>query len=418
MRVSKNKYCSKPMANKKTKAMKKSFFSILILVVLVLSCDKKDDAPQPDVEEYNVSVTFDNSQGNVIIEPNKKTYTPGEVVTLKIAPNEGYMFSNWEGQVAGEDINKDEISFTIESDIDVKAIFKMKEANQFSLDLTVNESEGEVSVTPEKSIYLEGDKVTLKATPAEGYIFSEWTGTLTGNQPEMEIQMDKDHEITAVFKKVDATSQSSFLMQVNGEYNLDSKMWDFNIRLEDKVAEISIIDATVKINDTELLYDDSNSTYSSTLDSSILNTEIEISITHPDVGTLNYPVLISAFPSGEDGINFTQSEDGNSISITWADLEGVDAYLVRRLLRSPATQSLANYLPASEDSNNLNGVRTTNSFTTTFNEIWSSNTSSFPRFNYFELRIHPLIIKKELERLHADSYIIIEGRPTAINGTR
>ncbi|MDR0475628.1 MAG: hypothetical protein LBH43_18395, partial [Treponema sp.] len=49
---------------------------------------------------------------------------------------------------------------------------------------------GTVSKSPDKTIYMPGDTVTVTANPANGYIFKSWSGASESTQNSVTITMD------------------------------------------------------------------------------------------------------------------------------------------------------------------------------------------------------------------------------------
>jgi len=64
------------------------------------------------------------------------------------------------------------------------------------------EGEGTVALEPDQDGFEEGTEVTLTAVPEEGHGFVEWTGDYEGTEEEIDIVMDSDKSITAVFEEV------------------------------------------------------------------------------------------------------------------------------------------------------------------------------------------------------------------------
>ena len=65
--------------------------------------------------------------------------------------------------------------------------------------LTVTAVDGSVTVSPEKTLYAQGETVTLEAVPNPGYGFTNWSGDLSvGTNPAV-LVMDADRSVTAGF---------------------------------------------------------------------------------------------------------------------------------------------------------------------------------------------------------------------------
>lgn len=58
---------------------------------------------------------------------------------------------------------------------------------------------GSGTVSPSSGSYSEGSNVTLTATPASGWSFSNWTGDASGSSNPLSVTMSSDRSITAVF---------------------------------------------------------------------------------------------------------------------------------------------------------------------------------------------------------------------------
>lgn len=60
--------------------------------------------------------------------------------------------------------------------------------------------EGVVTIAPEKAEYEEGETVTIRVEPAEGWYFKTWEGDIVTDSIPMTITMDQDKMVTAVFE--------------------------------------------------------------------------------------------------------------------------------------------------------------------------------------------------------------------------
>jgi len=72
---------------------------------------------------------------------------------------------------------------------------------------------GSVSLNPPGGVYDEGAAVTLTATPASGWEFSDWDDDIDGTNPTTTITMDADKEVTAEFR---AISQFTVTLNIVG----------------------------------------------------------------------------------------------------------------------------------------------------------------------------------------------------------
>lgn len=155
-------------------------------------------------ERKNYPLTISTEgEGNVseeVVEEPAKDYAYETVVELTANPSEGWEFARWEGDLEGTD-NPTQI--TIDTEKEVKAVFERE-----GYELTVNVT-GEGSVNEEliddasKSSYPFDSVVELTAEPADGWIFVEWQGDLSGDENPEEITMDDNREVTAVFERRD-----------------------------------------------------------------------------------------------------------------------------------------------------------------------------------------------------------------------
>ncbi|GJM26397.1 MAG: hypothetical protein DHS20C16_28120 [Phycisphaerae bacterium] len=71
---------------------------------------------------------------------------------------------------------------------------------QLSLTAVVEPEEGgSVAIFPNDAELVAGQQVTLTATPAEGFTFFGWEGSITAEQSSITFEMTDDTELTAVF---------------------------------------------------------------------------------------------------------------------------------------------------------------------------------------------------------------------------
>jgi len=136
----------------------------------------------------SVAITY---LGTLVLPPS--TYAHGTVVTLTASANTGSFFVGWSGNLTG---TTNPITFTMDADKVITATFTQNEYT-----LTVNTvGSGSVTEDPNQSTYHYGDVVTLTATPATGWAFTVWSGSLTGGTNPATITIDGNKTVTATFE--------------------------------------------------------------------------------------------------------------------------------------------------------------------------------------------------------------------------
>lgn len=169
------------------------------------------ETPSTPSETDKVVIDFDkniNAQGSIT---GTGTYTKGEVVQLTAEPKEDYHFSGWaiDGKII-TDANP--LPFELTEDTKLEPVFtrngdKEPVFNGLSiLETNKEETKGTVIGTGH---YAEGMKVTLIASPADGYVFDHWE--VTNGNMAMPLALNKltenpytfvakrDLEIEAIF---------------------------------------------------------------------------------------------------------------------------------------------------------------------------------------------------------------------------
>jgi pectate disaccharide-lyase len=113
------------------------------------------------------------------VSPPGGEFAAGTQVTLTAAPGPGYTFNKWGGNVSSADST---VTFTMNSNKTVSAIFILATpvpppipVALFPLKVSVSPP-GSGTVSPNGGLYASGTQVTLTATPAPGYTFSNWSG--------------------------------------------------------------------------------------------------------------------------------------------------------------------------------------------------------------------------------------------------
>jgi uncharacterized repeat protein (TIGR02543 family) len=150
------------------------------------------EAP-PIISTYTLKVI---KVGNGTVSPDSGNYQypVGAVVTLSVNPDPGYSFLGWSGALTG---TSNPAAVTMDGDKVVTATFTQIE---YYLTVIVDPSgAGGVTKSPGQLIYHYGDVVQLKAYAASGYTFNGWSGAASGTANPVNITLDSDKSVIALF---------------------------------------------------------------------------------------------------------------------------------------------------------------------------------------------------------------------------
>jgi hypothetical protein len=133
--------------------------------------------------------------GSVTILPSQpdEGYFMGDNVTLTAEPNPGYVFSRWEGSLAGSEKTQNLI---ISENTSITAVFSP------TLQVVCDPLKGgTVTLEPDqpREGYSPGTEVSILAVAGKGYRFVDWSGDLSGSDNPQSITIDQPRTITANF---------------------------------------------------------------------------------------------------------------------------------------------------------------------------------------------------------------------------
>ncbi|MGB9959781.1 MAG: DUF2341 domain-containing protein [Candidatus Bathyarchaeales archaeon] len=112
-------------------------------------------------EVYVLTVAVDG-HGSVAIDPEKTAYKQGESVTLTAAPDYGYEFAGWTGDISSTD---NPLTITITKNVAITANFTRK---QYVINATVSGTGGTIAPSGLIPVY-HGEDKTFTITPDTGY---------------------------------------------------------------------------------------------------------------------------------------------------------------------------------------------------------------------------------------------------------
>ncbi|MEM1563025.1 MAG: DUF2341 domain-containing protein [Candidatus Bathyarchaeia archaeon] len=142
--------------------------------------------------QYTLTITISpTGSGKVICNPSGPYYY-GDIVKLTAVPNVGWSFSNWTGDLTG---NQNPTTIIMNGNKKVTAVFTQC---RYNLTITIA-GKGNVTVEPYKTAYTYGENVTLTAIADSGWMFVGWGGDVSSNENPITIMMDGNKSITATF---------------------------------------------------------------------------------------------------------------------------------------------------------------------------------------------------------------------------
>lgn len=212
------------------------------LRVIVKNCVKVEAAPAG----YSLEVTEQPSgTGSVVISPSKSSYTPGEKVTLTAKPASGYVFDYWGGypSYVGQGSTSTSITVTMDQDLWIVAVFKVKPPAQYTLSTSISPS-GAGSISPSSGSYESGTQVTLYANAYSGYKFDHWGGDASGSSPTITITMDKNKSVVAYFTTVETPPSPELTWFSPGNYT------QIGVRVAPKVPVGNTVEIEVILKNT------------------------------------------------------------------------------------------------------------------------------------------------------------------------
>lgn len=179
-----------------------SILFLLASLFLLTNCSTEN------TPSYSLSTNINPSDAGSI-NPSSGEYDEGTTVEIMASPNENWIFTGWQGDHSG---SQNPSSIMMDSDKHIIAQYIKKE-----YPLTINiEGEGTVQeevIQQKTTDYPHNTIVQLTANPTEGWKFIEWNGDIEETEKVIEINVDGQKTITAVFE----AQSFSIAMHIEGE---------------------------------------------------------------------------------------------------------------------------------------------------------------------------------------------------------
>jgi len=130
-----------------------------------------------------ISVTAENG---TVYGLETDTFNYGDYIELYAEPDEGYKFVRWSGSWNS---NSEDIDFEITKDMELEAIFCPEDQNLYTIETGNNSTPGFALINGNTTYIkcIEGENITLIATPLEGAHFSQWSDGNTDNPRELTV---------------------------------------------------------------------------------------------------------------------------------------------------------------------------------------------------------------------------------------
>ncbi len=233
-----------------------------------------------------------------------QAYIEGTVVQLTALPMDGYSFDHWEWTDKDGILKEysNPFSFTMNSDMEITAVFKIK--NEYILNISV---EGNGNVTAEgincpgdcREFYITGTSVTLTAEAESGYQFDHWDGDLTGSDNPVKVVIDSDKNITAVFKEIPPPPEYTLNISVEGNGKVTAEGIDCPDLCEGYYISGTEVILTAKANSGYLFDHWEGDLTGSDLSASVtMNSDKTVKAVFTIIPPDEYVLNVSVYPSG------------------------------------------------------------------------------------------------------------------------
>ncbi|WP_353894487.1 D-alanyl-D-alanine carboxypeptidase family protein [Proteinivorax hydrogeniformans] len=139
-------------------------------------------------------------------------YKEGKNVTVKAQPKEGYKFVGWQK-------NDETISTQKIYDVNLKQSKTITAIFQEAATLTIKKGKIPGGTVEGSGQYKKGENVSAIAKPTTGYEFVGWekNNTVISTDKEIELTLENDKKITAIFKLVDSPVENNLVI-ADGDY--------------------------------------------------------------------------------------------------------------------------------------------------------------------------------------------------------
>ncbi len=149
-----------------------------------------------EFEKKTVDVSVSVSGGGSLVKPDlKKVIFVDDVLVFEAAPDFGWEFSRWEGDLISEE---NPVTVTAKRSMKITALFIRKKA---SLQLSTDGDGAVISSSGADTELYIGDTILVAAEADPDWSFSHWEGDVEGDDNPVSVEIASDIVLKAVFEK-------------------------------------------------------------------------------------------------------------------------------------------------------------------------------------------------------------------------
>ena len=175
--------------------------------------------------DYSITATFEETEGTYYTltvgvtgsgstspTTGQHTYAAGAVISISATAAGGYHFVNWTGDVGSvANVNAASTTITMNSNYSITGNFEQTTVTYYTLTMAATGG-GSVNPGAGQHSYAAGTAVSIIASPAGGYYFVNWTGSVgtiaNVNIASTTITVNGDYSVTANFAALPAGQYS------------------------------------------------------------------------------------------------------------------------------------------------------------------------------------------------------------------
>ncbi len=173
-----------------------NFIIVIWASILIGSCKK-------EISQVNLTLSSTPANGGSV-SPSSGSHKMGSIVRILATPTAEYIFKGWEGDYMG---NSNPADILMNGDKNITAIFERRE-----YPLTIKIAQGGtvkeevIKKAPASTNYISGTTVRLTPIPADGYLFTRWSGDDTSTKSPLDLIITKPTNLECHFEKLQIVS--------------------------------------------------------------------------------------------------------------------------------------------------------------------------------------------------------------------